>query len=76
LTERPGIHPAPYVGRYSWVILDRLDALPREELKDLIRESYGMVAAKAPKVRPRNSVKAKKVKARTARKTRANRRRS
>jgi predicted DNA-binding protein (MmcQ/YjbR family) len=49
LTERPDIGPAPYVGRYSWVILDRLDALSRDELKDLVRQSYEIVAAKAPK---------------------------
>jgi predicted DNA-binding protein (MmcQ/YjbR family) len=55
LTERPDIHPAPYVGRYSWVILDRLDALGRDELEDLIRQSYEMVMAKAPKARPRKS---------------------
>jgi predicted DNA-binding protein (MmcQ/YjbR family) len=49
LIEREDICPAPYVGRYKWVILDRLDALPRNELKDLMRTSYEMVAAKAPK---------------------------
>jgi predicted DNA-binding protein (MmcQ/YjbR family) len=72
LTERPDIHPAPYVGRYSWVILDRLDALSRQELEDLIRESYEMVAAKA-NVRPRKKVKAKN-EAMTAKQSRANRR--
>jgi predicted DNA-binding protein (MmcQ/YjbR family) len=49
LIEREGIRPAPYVGRYKWVMLDRLDALPRTELEDLVRQSYEMVAAKAPK---------------------------
>ncbi|MGC2476255.1 MAG: MmcQ/YjbR family DNA-binding protein [Candidatus Sulfotelmatobacter sp.] len=49
LIERQDIHPAPYVGRYKWVMLDRLDALRNNELKDLIRHSYEMVAAKAPK---------------------------
>ena len=49
LIEREDIHPAPYVGRYKWVMLDRLDALRNDELKDLIRQSYEMVAAKAPK---------------------------
>ncbi len=49
LIEREDIHPAPYVGRYKWVMLDRLDALSNEELKELIRQSYEMVAAKAPK---------------------------
>jgi predicted DNA-binding protein (MmcQ/YjbR family) len=49
LTERSDIRPAPYVGRYSWVILDRLDAVSRDELQNLIRQSYEMVAAKAPR---------------------------
>ena len=48
LIEREDIRPAPYVGRYKWVMLDRLDAVAEEELQDLIRQSYEMVAAKAP----------------------------
>src|SRR6202049_4850244 len=48
LIEREDIRPAPYVGRYKWVMLDRLDALHWDELEDLIRQSYEMVAAKAP----------------------------
>jgi predicted DNA-binding protein (MmcQ/YjbR family) len=48
LIEREDIHPAPYVGRYKWVMLDRLDVLRTDELKELIRQSYEMVAAKAP----------------------------
>src|SRR5579863_9510756 len=48
LIEREDIHPAPYVGRYKWVMLDRLDALRSDELKESIRQSYEMVAAKAP----------------------------
>jgi predicted DNA-binding protein (MmcQ/YjbR family) len=51
LTEREDIRPAPYVGRYKWVILDRLDVLGNTELKELIRHSYEMVAAKAGKAR-------------------------
>ena len=54
LIEREDIHPAPYVGRYKWVMLDRLDALDDEELEESIRQSYEMVAAKAPKT-TRNS---------------------
>ena len=46
LTEQEGISPAPYVGRYKWVLLERLSVLPAPELKDLIRESYAMVASK------------------------------
>jgi len=51
LIEREDIRPAPYVGRYKWVMLDRLDALRADELEDLIRQSYEMVAANAPKSR-------------------------
>lgn len=49
LIERPDIRPSPYLGRHNWVMLDRLDALRTDELKELIRQSYEMVAAKAPK---------------------------
>jgi predicted DNA-binding protein (MmcQ/YjbR family) len=48
LIEREDIHPAPYVGRYKWVLLDRLDALGASELRDLIRQSFEMVAENAP----------------------------
>lgn len=50
LIEREDIRPAPYVGRYKWVMLDRLDALSDFELEELIQKSYCMVAAKAPKM--------------------------
>jgi len=53
LIERQNIHPSPYVGRYNWVMLDRLDALRSDELEDLLRQSYEMVAAKAPKTKVR-----------------------
>jgi predicted DNA-binding protein (MmcQ/YjbR family) len=49
LIEREDIRPAPYVGRYKWVMLDRLDAVGWAELRVLIRQSYQMVVAKAPK---------------------------
>src|SRR5882672_10109148 len=48
LIEREDIRPAPYVGRYKWVMMDRLDALRGDELEELIRQSYEMVAAKTP----------------------------
>jgi len=49
LLETEGISPAPYVGRYKWVTLADSDVLPSEELESLIRQSYDLVAAKAPK---------------------------
>ncbi len=70
LVEREDIAPAPYVGRYKWVILDRLDALGNHELRDFLRQSYEMVAANAPKtVRQAESRKsAKKVAKKTVKK--------
>lgn len=49
LIEREDIRPAPYVGRYKWVILDHLDAVGWDELRELIGQSYEMVAAKTSK---------------------------
>src|SRR5271167_4694992 len=63
LIEREDIRPAPYVGRYKWVMVDRLEALPAKEMRDLIAQSYAMVAAKAPvkKVRRKISAPERKV---------------
>jgi predicted DNA-binding protein (MmcQ/YjbR family) len=55
LVEQEDIIPAPYVGRYKWVSLERLDVLPWTEVKDLIEQSYGMVAAKARITRPKTA---------------------
>lgn len=49
LTERPGILPAPYLARAHWVALESADALPRAELKTLLRQAYDLVVAKLPK---------------------------
>ena len=47
LVEREGIVPAPFVGRYKWVLVERLEVLLWSELTELLRTSYEMVAAKA-----------------------------
>jgi predicted DNA-binding protein (MmcQ/YjbR family) len=49
LTERLNIIPAPYLARAQWVALQTRDAVGREELARLLRESYEMIAAKLPK---------------------------
>src|SRR5712691_12781612 len=49
LIEREGIAPSPYVGRYKWVALERLDTVRGDELQDLIRQSYELVEAKTPR---------------------------
>lgn len=48
LTERPGIIPAPYLARASWVALEREDALPPAEIKRLVRLAYQTVREKLP----------------------------
>jgi predicted DNA-binding protein (MmcQ/YjbR family) len=49
LLEIEGVSPAPYVGRYKWITLANPNVLPANELEALIRQSYELVAAKAPK---------------------------
>jgi predicted DNA-binding protein (MmcQ/YjbR family) len=49
LTERQNIIPVPYMARAQWVGLQTRDALTRDELTGLLRESYEMVFAKLPK---------------------------
>jgi predicted DNA-binding protein (MmcQ/YjbR family) len=52
LLEIEGISPAPYVGRYKWVMLANSNVLPTNELGALIRQSYDLVVAKAPTKKP------------------------
>ena len=49
LLEVEGITPAPYVGRYKWVLLANSKVLAADELESLIRKSYDMVSAGVPK---------------------------
>lgn len=49
LIEEDGIIPAPYVARYHWVGLERLDALPEREMKELLKTAYQLVLEKLPK---------------------------
>jgi predicted DNA-binding protein (MmcQ/YjbR family) len=48
LLEIEGIAPAPYVGRYKWVLLERASVLTSADLEDLIRQSYELVLTKTP----------------------------
>jgi hypothetical protein len=61
LCEQEGIHPAPYVGRYKWVLLERLNVLSDEEIEELIRQSHQMVVqrrkAKVKSRKPRSKSK-------------------
>jgi predicted DNA-binding protein (MmcQ/YjbR family) len=49
LIEKPGVIPAPYMARNKWVALETEDALPRAEVRALLRVSYDLVRAKLPK---------------------------
>ena len=49
LLEIDGITPAAYVGRYKWITLANSNVLPARELENLIRQSYSLVSASAPK---------------------------
>jgi predicted DNA-binding protein (MmcQ/YjbR family) len=60
LLESEGISPAPYVGRYKWVMLANSNVLPSDELEALIRQSYELVVAKAPKKKGRQGKRPRK----------------
>jgi len=49
LIEEDGIIPAPYVARYHWVGLERLDALSARELKAQLKIAYELIRDKLPK---------------------------
>ena len=51
LCERTGIIPAPYMARAQWVSLLGLNAVPDDELRELIAESYRLVWERLPKKR-------------------------
>jgi len=57
LLEVEGISPAPYVGRYKWIQIASSNLLPASELESLIRQSYEMVSAKAPKAKAKTNAK-------------------
>jgi predicted DNA-binding protein (MmcQ/YjbR family) len=49
LTDRPGAIPAPYLARAHWVGLETEDALPRAEVRELLKQAYELVLAGLPK---------------------------
>jgi len=51
LCERPNIVPAPYMARAQWVALETLTAIPDDELRELLAESYRLVWERLPKKR-------------------------
>ena len=49
MVQKEGIRPAPYLAHHSWVSVASLDVLPEDELTELIRQSYFLVAEKLSK---------------------------
>ncbi|MGH7492803.1 MAG: MmcQ/YjbR family DNA-binding protein [bacterium] len=48
LTAKENIVPAPYLARHDWVLIQNLKALSPGMFKELLHESYQLVAAKLP----------------------------
>ncbi len=49
LLETEGAFPAPYMARIFWVAIERYDAFPSAELKDLLRNAHALTYNKLPK---------------------------
>jgi predicted DNA-binding protein (MmcQ/YjbR family) len=49
MIECPGVVPAPYLARAKWIAFESEDAIPHQQLRALIRESYDLVFAKLPR---------------------------
>ena len=49
LSIQDGVRPAAYLARAGWVHLERPDALPLDQLKDLLTKSHDLVLARLPK---------------------------
>ena len=57
LVEVEGIIPAPYVGRYKWVLVERPGVLSAREIENLVQESYALISAKIPAKRRKPKAK-------------------
>ncbi|HEX9461541.1 MAG TPA: MmcQ/YjbR family DNA-binding protein [Alphaproteobacteria bacterium] len=66
LTRENGIIPAPYLARAGWVMIERRDILPADQLRAYIVRSHGLVVAKLPKKLRTELAASSGAKARTA----------
>jgi len=53
LTDRPGVHPAPYLARAYWVSLSPGHAVPATEVRSLLHDAYRQVLHHLPKKQQR-----------------------
>lgn len=49
LTQQEGIEPAPYLAKQGWIKIAQVSRFPREEMEDLLCDSYDLIAAKLSK---------------------------
>ncbi len=49
MLEYPGVAPAPYLARAKWIAFESEAAVPHQQLRALVRESYDLVVAKLPR---------------------------
>ncbi len=49
LCETESIEPAPYVGRYKWILIRDPGRFRDDEWREIIRKSYRLIASKLPK---------------------------
>lgn len=51
LTDRPGVKPARYMGRFHWVTIVDVQAFPADYLVELVQGSYQRAVASLSKAR-------------------------
>lgn len=51
LTDRPGVKPARWRGRFHWITIVDVAAFPADYLRDLVRESHEVARQKLPRAR-------------------------
>lgn len=56
LTQKEGIVPAPYLARVKWVLMERAEVLPDEQLFDMLRLAHRLVLATLSKKKQRELV--------------------
>lgn len=49
MVQKPGIDPAPYLAKHSWILLAHREVIPLEAVQELLRESHALVASKLSK---------------------------
>ena len=52
VAKDPRFRPAPYVGKHGWVEMDASGAVDWEQVRELVAESYALIAPKASGIRP------------------------